>query len=145
MQFTSSCVALLATSSLAAALPRAHHHHGALLQARDPLQVHALPQTRDLLQKRADICGVAPSNTTATAASDTAAALLGAPVLSTNIAAGCLDFCKDVTGCVSVEYGTLTEGGEAQCLMFTVTAGALAAPDAGESLLVFDVGCTPKY
>lgn len=124
MQFTTSSLALLTAcmGPLTAALPTAVR-----LQARD------------------SICGVAPSNTTATAATDSAATLLGVPQITTNIAAGCLDFCKDTAGCVSVEYGAVVAGGETKCLMFTVAASALAVPGEGESLLAFDVDCAEVY
>lgn len=125
MQFTSSSISIMATLmvSFAAAVPTASR--GAVLHTRD------------------NICGVAPSNTTATAATNEAAAMN--VDIETNVAAGCLDFCKDTTGCLSAEYGTLESGGEEKCLMFTEAASALAVPTDGQSLVAFDVGCTESY
>lgn len=129
MHFLSSSSAILATICMApftAALPTA-----------STLTSH--------LHTRDNICYVAPSNTTATAATNSAAQIVDVPQLDTNIATGCLTFCKDVTGCVSAEYGVVEAGGDEECLMFTVAASALAAPTDGQSLVAFDVGCEEVY
>lgn len=128
MQFTSSTLALLATitASLAAAVPTTN-----------------IASRRAVLHTRDNICGVAPSNTTATAATNEAASMT--LDVATNIAAGCLDFCKSTTGCLSVEYGVTETDGEDTCLMFSEAASALAVPTTNQSLVAYDVDCAETY
>ncbi|KAE9373321.1 hypothetical protein N431DRAFT_338174 [Stipitochalara longipes BDJ] len=85
--------------------------------------------------KRANTCGAAPTGPTNNAS----------PISTpSNIdsAAACKTQCQADSSCKSFEFGTITSGGSPVCKLFSVAAASVPAPANGQSLVVYDVGCS---
>ncbi|KAF4635522.1 hypothetical protein G7Y89_g2578 [Cudoniella acicularis] len=57
-------------------------------------------------------------------------------------AAACQAQCQADSSCESFEYGTLSQGASPTCRLFSVAAASVPAPTSGQSLVVYDVGCS---
>jgi len=57
-------------------------------------------------------------------------------------AAACKTQCQADSSCKSFEFGTITSGGTPVCRLFSVAAASVPAPTSGQSLVVYDVGCS---
>jgi hypothetical protein len=82
-----------------------------------------------------DTCGSAPAGPSGNANP------ISTPT-NINSAADCKAQCQADASCKSFEYGTLTQGGSPSCRLFNVAASAVPAPTNGQSVVVYDVGCS---
>jgi hypothetical protein len=82
-----------------------------------------------------DTCGLAP-----VALSGNATPISTPANISS--AADCKAQCQANSSCKSFEFGTFTQGGSQSCRIFNVAASAVPAPASGQSVVVYDVGCS---
>ncbi|OCL11099.1 hypothetical protein AOQ84DRAFT_201111 [Glonium stellatum] len=87
---------------------------------------------RELVARKT--CGGAPSGQSNAAPISTPADI--------NTVADCKAKCAADASCQSFSFGTLTSGGGDVCRLYAVPAASVPAPASGQSLAVYDVGCS---
>ncbi|KAH9212411.1 hypothetical protein DL95DRAFT_391565 [Leptodontidium sp. 2 PMI_412] len=86
-------------------------------------------------QHKRDTCGATPS------AASGQSTPISTPA-NINSVADCRKACQADASCKSFEFGTMTSNGAQQCRLFSVAATSVPAPTNGQSLVVYDVGCS---